>query len=244
MRTYLRKIPIKQFMVGYLGLVLALSSYFFGSFEYFIKGILIVFFYSIFDLIWTRVRNKVWYLPQSSIISGLILALIGPALPSMTYIILLPAVAVFSKQIIRFKNGRHIFNPAAFSLVLISFFYPVVSWSGVAWVRHESYFLWVLIASGIFILWRQKRWETAFAFLAIYAFFFPDQLLDGTLIFFMTVILIEPITSFSPTHIGRMAYGAIASSGAILASYFGAFVFYLDPLLLGLLFAISIKLAN
>ena len=142
----------------------------------------------------------------------------------------MPLLAVISKQLLRFGTGRHIFNPAAFSLAALSLAgYPAVSWWGVSWGAPVMY---AVFAAGVFILWRQRRWETALTFLAAYALLFNFQVFNGTVIFFASVMLIEPITSSFPGVRQRMAYGALVF---LLTFLVGRSGLNSDPLLLGLL---------
>ncbi|MBI2609592.1 RnfABCDGE type electron transport complex subunit D [Candidatus Giovannonibacteria bacterium] len=242
------KINIKHFMVLYLAVLLVLGAIFHGNAAIFLNAIAIVLLYSFFDLIWTYFRDRIWYMPESSLISGLILSLVGPLAQDYRFIILLPLLAVFSKQIIKF-NGRHIFNPAAFSLVVLSLFSPfVLTW----WGANFAYFTtWIMLAGGIFILWRQRRFETAIAFLLTYmglfaisnyfqkfsfentVFLFRNIILDGTVLFFVTVMLIEPMTSsFRPTR-NRVLYGIIVGAFAVIFAFKGPK--QVDYLLLSLL---------
>ena len=83
-----QKIPIKYFMVVYLGGLLVFSSAALGEWERLWRGIFIVLLYAVFDLLWTYVRDKTWYLPVSSMISGLILSLVAIPEPPFRFIIL------------------------------------------------------------------------------------------------------------------------------------------------------------
>jgi len=217
-------------MVLYLAALLAWGSFYFARPDYLWKGILIAALYAAFDVLWTYLRDRVWYFPESSLISGLILALVGAPAPDFLLLILMPLLAVISKQLLRFGTGRHIFNPAAFSLVALSLAgYPAVSWWGVSWGAPVMY---AVLAAGIFILWRQRRWETALPFLAAYALLFNFQVFNGTVIFFASVMLIEPITSSFLGVRQRMAYGALVF---LLTFLVGRSGLNSDPLLLGLL---------
>ena len=224
-------------MVLYLAALLAWGSFYFDRPDYLWKGILIAALYAAFDVLWTYLRDRVWYFPESSLISGLILALVGAPAPDFLLLILMPLLAVISKQLLRFGTGRHIFNPAAFSLVvgpILSVFSPRLiglgpTWWGVSWGAPVMY---AVLAAGIFILWRQRRWETALPFLAAYALLFNFQVFNGTVIFFASVMLIEPITSSFPGVRQRMAYGALVF---LLTFLVGRSGLNSDPLLLGLL---------
>lgn len=250
--------PIKYFMVLYLGLFLAVSGFALSKPAEFWMGLAIVFIYTLFDLLWTRLRDGIWYLPVSSWISGFILALI--ATPSFLGLFILPAFAVISKQLIHLRKMRHIFNPAAFALVLTGFFLPSTSWWGVSWGNIP---LAIIFIMGLIIIWRQRRWETVGAFLGSYAIFLTllffydgfavskllgflrQQLLDGTTLFFTSVMLIEPLTSTFPTKRQEIIYAILVAVFSILLSWGARFANSIIPgfepllfsLLLGNLFA-------
>lgn len=245
-----QSINIKYFMAAYVGLLLVWGSLYLGSAVYFWKGFLVAALYMLFDLLWTYARDRVWYLPSSSVISGFILAIVGAPAPSIGLLILLPLVAVASKQLIKLGKSRHIFNPASFSMILLSIFgYPAVSWWGVAW---GAPVLYAVLLVGLFILWRQNRWETAISFLASYAVFLGllflwqgrevsqlfqilrPQIFDGTTLFFATVMLIEPITSSFPGTKNRIVYGVLVALFAVLITALGQWLPY-DPIISGLL---------
>src|SRR3989338_2193027 len=137
-------------MVVYLGGLLVFSSVALGEWERLWRGIFIVLLYAVFDLLWTYVRDKAWYLPVSSMISGLILSLVAIPEPPFRLVVFLPLLAVFSKHMVRFGKPRHILNPAAFSMGVLAFFMPVasVSWWGVAWGRVSS----DMLASILFVI--------------------------------------------------------------------------------------------
>jgi|SRR3989338_4835361 len=120
--------PIKPFMVGCLALMLALAAFASGDSEHILWGFFIVAFYAIFDLLWIFLKHKLWYLPTSSLISGLVLSLAAAPPANAAYAAALAFLAVFSKQALRWNQGRHVFNPAAFSLGILYFFTPSISW--------------------------------------------------------------------------------------------------------------------
>lgn len=265
------KVPIKLFMIGYLVSLLLYASFRLGVYERLFYGLLIAIAYVVFDVLWTKFRDDMWYVPSSSIISGLILATVGSTAENFLVPFAVALVAVFSKQVLHKGTLRHIFNPAAFSLTffgVLSFLVPswniaAPTWWAVAWMGPA--YIWgtqalsLVLLIGVFILWRQNRFHVAISFLLIYvlglcALFLADgkfveelpsllhaQLFDGTLLFFMTVMLIEPITSSFPSFNTRIIYGVLVGLGTVGLTAFssatswtllGAF----DPLLGGLLF--------
>lgn len=238
-------------MVGYLGLFLIFSALYLGKPIFLWKGIFIIFLYVIFDLLWTYLRDHIWYIPVSSLISGLVIAIVAISDPNFILLILLPLLAVASKQLLHFGKQRHILNPAAFAMGVMAFFMPAVSWWAVAWGQTP------LIIAGIFgliILWRQERWHVAFSFLITYAIllevlffwngipikdllsFLKPQIIDGTVIFFATVMLIEPLTSSFAYKKQRILYGSFVGVCAVFVTYLSGFFTSLgDPLIYGLL---------
>lgn len=237
-------------MTAYLALLLIFSAMMLNQPMFILKGFAIVAAYSFFDLIITRIKEKIWYWPISSWISGLVLALVfWPDLP-WYFIILLPLLAVLSKHFLHFGKTRHVFNPAAFALVLTSFFVPSVSWWASAW-GNTPLILISLIA--LFILWRQSRWDEFLSFAISYiiftAIFFglttliivftKGILLQGSLVFFASIVLIEPMTSQFPSRTQRIIYGILVGFFAVLTTFLlGKFSsFSTDPLLFGLLLA-------
>lgn len=236
-------------MMAYLTLLLIFSALMINQPIFILKGILIVATYSFFDLILTYFKEKTWYWPVSSWISGLVLALVWwPDLPWF-FIILLPLLAVLSKHFLRFGKMRHVFNPAAFALAVTSFFVPSVAWWASSW-SNIPLILISLVA--LFILWRQNRWDEFFAFVISYIIFLiiffgfetstilittGSTVLQGSFIFFASIMLIEPITSQFSSRNQKIIYGTLVAFFTILTTFLLQKIpsFNTDPLLLGLL---------
>ena len=245
-------VNIKYFMVAYLGFLLITASLALQRPMFLLKGAVIVALYSLFDLLWTRLRDRVWYLPVSSWISGLVLSIVAMPAPPVFLMIVLPFLAVASKQLLHFGKNRHIFNPATFAVTAVTLFAPAAAWWAVTWSTTP---LLIVAVVGLFILWRQTRWHVTFTFLGVYALLsavvflgggakielLPGALrallLQGNLLFFSTVMLIEPITSSFPTRNKRMVYGAMVGAFAVLATTVSQYVTlpFVDPILVGLL---------
>ena len=246
------KIPIKYFTLGYLSLLLLISTLAMGQIKYLANAFLLLLFYTIFDLLWTRWERGKWYVPLSSWLSALVLALVAGSELSLILIVLLPLLAVFCKHFLKFGRIRHIFNPAAFALAIVSVFTPVVTWWGVSWGRRVMIFIGIV---GLYILWSTDRKRIANAFLASYGVFLAvyfvvngtpidelprllsNQLVDGTVFFFATVMLAEPITSNFIRPWQQRTYGGMTALAAVLIGYLtGVFIWpNQDPLIYGLL---------
>ncbi len=246
-------INIKYFMVAYLGTLVIGSSLMLRRPMFLIEAGAMVLLYSLFDLLWTKLRDGVWYLPVSSWISGCVLSIVAMPAPPLHLMFLLPFLAVASKQLLHFGKVRHVFNPASFSVMVVTLFAPAAAWWAVNWGRAP---LIAVIVVGLFILWRQSRWHVTLTFLATYTalsalfllssgtkaqalphLLLQAQLLQGTMLFFSTVMLIEPITSSFPTRGKRMIYAALVGVFAVLATRALRDVTlpFVDPLIVGLL---------
>jgi glycine betaine catabolism B len=149
---------------------------------------------------------------ESYFITAFILTLIlGPYSLSQGWLILLVAstAAVFSKFIVK-KNSSHIFNPAAFGVLITALSLNSLAtwWAGGAWMAY------VILVGGIFITQKIRRFHLIFSFLIAYFGFLilnssliqktnilsalstsQSLLSSSAFLFFMFVMLIEPLTS-------------------------------------------------
>jgi Na+-translocating ferredoxin:NAD+ oxidoreductase RnfD subunit len=246
-----QSVPIKQFMAWHLVLLLAVSAALSGGVTSLRSAAIMVLAYIAADLLWTYASRRVWYYPLSSIISGLILGLVAPSNLPLWLAIALPMVAVGAKHCLHFGRIRHVVNPAAFSLGVLSLFLPVASWWGPSGGAYPFY---LVLAGGLFTVWHQRRWDTVGPYLLTYLIgvallvvtaggelslsFVRQQLLDGTLLFFVSVMLIDPLTSSFPARRARVLFGvAAAASGIIIMALVRFLPFSVDPLIWGLIIA-------
>lgn len=143
---------------------------------------------------------KAYANPESTLITALILALIvGPINPlsNITFLIAASVFAVASKYILAIGK-RHIFNPAAIGVLLTA----LLIQRGASWWGGSLEMLLLVVVGGFLILAKIKRFTLAIVFLATYSIismFFKispiTTLIYSPVIFFTTVMLIEPLTS-------------------------------------------------
>ena len=89
-----------------------------------------VFVSLIVDIICRSVKKSKWIMPDSAIITGLIISLILSTTSSLTVIVATAMMAILSKHLLVYKK-KPIFNPAAIGLLLsILFFHSGQSWWG------------------------------------------------------------------------------------------------------------------
>lgn len=188
---------------------------------------------------------------ESVYITALILALIVPPTASFTasgaaFLVFASAWAIASKYI--FAIGKkHIFNPAAFGVVVSSIF---IGASANWWVTGSLWLLPFVFLGGLLIVRKIRRFDTVFAFFiaviaatlvttapAGYLASFSGTFLRSSIFFLAFVMLTEPLT-MPPGRFARMTYGALV--GILFAPNVNIAGFYFTPelaLLLGNVFA-------
>mgnify|MGYP001603795473 FL=1 len=160
--------------------------------------------------------RKQTHFPTTAVISALI---IGIVLTANVWITALAAiVAILSKHIIRFK-GRHIFNPANFGvLITLLIFNSYQTWWGAT-----NYV--AVIVLGLVIAYKMRRFHLVISFLAVnfiltlletfilnsdLSAFLSGYLMNGTMLFFVFVMVMEPKTSPIRRQ-GRIIFAAMAA---------------------------------
>ncbi|OGH51157.1 MAG: hypothetical protein A3G13_02360 [Candidatus Levybacteria bacterium RIFCSPLOWO2_12_FULL_37_7] len=201
------------------------------------------------DLVFLRIGKKPIFFPSAALVIGLILTLVvSPNLPWFA-ISIIGILAVVSKNFLRF-NSRHIFNPAAFGLIIGSLFFEhTVSWWGVSSqqfrIQNLEFIIpfLILLSPGLISQYRIKRFRITLFFLVVYfifqIIFNAKYFFDPTILFFSLVMLPEPMTTPN-NHTRQIIFGTFIAVFSILIS-FPIFHFLLltfnssDPLLLSLL---------
>ena len=146
------------------------------------------------------------------------------------------ALAIVSKYVLRL-NKKHIFNPAALALVVVS-----LAGSGLAsWWVGTPYLLPVVAVVGFLIVRKIHRFDALLSFAAtsvgittllsvLQGFSITSALsmlvLSGPLVFFSTIMLTEPLT-MPPTKNLRIVYGLMV--GGLYASQFHLGLLYATP---------------
>lgn len=163
---------------------------------------------------------------ESQFITGLILALIIgplPLVPNLFFLTIAPVLAMASKYFITL-NKQHIFNPAAFAIVLTAILFH----NGASWWIGSLPMSPFIILGGIVILRKIHRFNLTGGFLLTYllfliitnyqellslsqaASFLTNIFLISPLVFFSTVMLTEPLTTPSDKTL-RISYGIITA---------------------------------
>jgi ferredoxin-NADP reductase/Na+-translocating ferredoxin:NAD+ oxidoreductase RnfD subunit len=159
---------------------------------------------------------------ESVYITALILALIiTPAKPSFDNLLFLSWVSVLamaSKYILA-VGKKHLFNPAAISLVLIT----LASNKSASWWIANLYMMPFVIIGGLLVVRKIKRFDLVWSFfiaslltISIFNLVNGQNLFSGLqkalvyspMLFFAFIMLTEPMT-LPPTKILRICYGAL-----------------------------------
>ena len=182
-------------------------------------------------------RKKVT-VSESAVVTGFILGFVLTA-DQRNWLGIYAAAACFaiaSKHIICFK-GKHIFNPAAFGIVLAMFFFNAqTAWKG-------TYLWYVLLPAGFYFVYKMRKFEVLLGYgVAALSIFAVQALAQGSGLanifgylsyFFIAIMLIEPKTT-PMTQMGKVVFGIIA---AILIFIFNNAGIKCDAELSGLLLA-------
>ncbi|MCC6953979.1 MAG: RnfABCDGE type electron transport complex subunit D [Deltaproteobacteria bacterium] len=169
-----------------------------------------------FQLLATWLLRLPTFDPKSAMISGLSLALLFRS-DYLLVLLLASAVTIFSKFLIR-ANGKHIFNPTNFGIVV------AIVITGEAWVspgQWGSFALFALLVSGLglIVVTRAARSDVTLAFLLFYGamllgrgYWLNDpweiplhQLSSGSLLIFAFFMISDPKTT-PDSRPGRIAF--------------------------------------
>jgi len=162
LKSLINKLTIYQYMSVFLLILTLVSVSFYGfGFNALLPVLIAVLTTTILDTFLNCLKFKTLEFPYSAFISGLFIGgILTQDLQWYIYIIA-GVIAILSKYIIK-VHGKHIFNPANLGILAVFLiFNSRNSW----WI--SSPFILVIIF-GIFILWRQQRFDLAVSFLATY----------------------------------------------------------------------------
>lgn len=179
---------------------------------------------------------------ESVFITSLILVLIMPvSFPNNSLFLALASfIAMASKYLVAFDK-RHIFNPAAISAVVMSF---VFGYSASWWIGSLLMSPFIILG-GLLVLRKTQKEQmvtvfiTAFLFIVgVFSFFssysvqtvlltWQTSIFESSLLFFMFVMLIEPLTS--PTTKNPQIYFALIISSIYAAAQTGIINLVISP---------------
>jgi len=208
----------------------------------------------LFDLLFLKARGIKPFFPSASLVTGSIIGLLTSPLAIWYIPVTIAAFAVFSKNFIRFDN-RHVFNPAAFGLLVSTLIFAnPVSWWAVSFQQFSIFnfqfsipFI-ILLSPALVSIVRMKRYRITLSFLFVYILMnttfnskflaspagglILNSITDPTTLFFTTVMLPEPMTTPN-NHKRQIIFGAFVALLAITISLWNSTA--LDAFILALL---------
>lgn len=221
---FANKLSIYYLVIIFLITLLLLGILSFGITAILAQGLPAVLATVVTDSLLKYFKLKTLKFSLSALITGLIIGLTAQFGVSPWILALIGVLAILIKVFIKL-DGRHIFNPAASGLLigmLALNSYPSW-WAGgnYPWI----FLIWIPI-----MLYKMKRWAPMIGFLVPVIVFSGTSILTSvSLLFFLSVMLIEPKTSPYEVKNG-LIYGIIVGVVYILLSQTN-----LDPLITSLL---------
>lgn len=201
---------LNNFSIYQLVILFLLSLYFLGILSFGVEKVVlhsvpVILATTIAGTIFDFLELKRWSKPLTPFITGLIIGLVASFGEQALILASLGVAAMFVKFIVKF-DGRHIFNPAAGGLFIgLLLFNSQPSW----WVG--GYHPWIFLIWIPILLLKLKRWAPMVGFLIPLTIASGPAILTSTsLLFFTSVMLIEPKTSPADTKNG-LVYGLVVA---------------------------------
>lgn len=216
---WLKKVPLMYRYAAAAFTLAALGSLLLFPAPEFLAHLLAAAGFSIaFDIAFGYIKNRALHIPYSAYITGIIIGLLlSPSLDFLP-VLLVSLLAIGSKHLLKWKN-THIFNPAAFGLVLAGLILPIsVSWHGVS-------SLLLIAPLGLALMYFTKTLATGLSFFISFAVILALQALVsgnnpaimleslafiGTTVFFAFFMVVEPKTA-SVTPAGKTLFGVLVA---------------------------------
>ena len=210
----------------------------------------------LFDLAISYVRIRKLFIPHAAMVTGMILTLLVDPTLAWYKIAVIAFIAMAIKNFVQINN-KHVFNPAASGLLIGGYIFGLnVAWWGSSF-QYSSNFniqtltLYIILLLPIYVsAYRMRRYLSILSFLVVYTILttvgfgnlsiktFLTTLFNPTIIFFSSVMLLEPITSPSKRN-KQVLFGiTVAALGFIFTTNIIAEnIFIPDSLIASLLIA-------
>jgi len=177
----------------------------------------------LFELFFLVIKKKPLIFPESAVITGLILGLVLASNQPKYVYVLAAFLAIGSKQIIRIKE-KHIFNPAAFGILLTTLLlHANTQWLG-------TYLWYVLAPVGLYFIYKLRKLELLISYLVTATLLWTIQSLIQKInplyvfgylsYFFIFIMLIEPKTT-PITKLGKIIFGILVGVTIFILTQIG-----------------------
>lgn len=204
------RLNVYHYMIGFLLLLAAANIFYFKDYARILPLAATVSTAALLDIVLNYVKTKKKIVPLTAVISGIIISLVLTL--DIALSIFAAAMAILSKHLIRLQK-RHIFNPANLAILITLLAFPAASqtWWGAA--------LLPLLLLNLLSVYKVRGYQ-ALSFLFAVAGFTAltkgiesgaNVFMNGTLLFFAFVMLVEPMTSPARRN-GKVVYGMLAAA--------------------------------
>lgn len=207
---------LKRFSIYNLLIIFLFSLYLLGIFQFRWEKVLLQLIFAVsgavvLGIFFDYIELKRFQRPLTPFITGLIIGLVAQFGEQPLTLFTIGALSMLIKFAVKL-DGRHIFNPAAGGLFLGLLFSSYPSW----WAGGSNFWLfWVWIP---ILLLKFKRWAPMAGFLVpVVILSGINILLSSSLLFFISVMLIEPKTSPAEVKLG-LVYGLVVGIGYLVVS--------------------------
>lgn len=206
------KISIYYSIIAFLLVLVGFGLWDFGFSKVLWQVLPPLFATIISGLLFDFLETKKWQISLGPVVSGLIIGLVGQFGERVWVLILIGVLAMAVKFTLKLY-GKNIFNPAGSGLLLgMVLFSSYPAWWGGS--NHPwLFYLWI---PGLLL--KLKRWAPMIGFLIPLMLFSGFYIsVSGSLLFFLSVMLIEPITSPLKIKVG-LIYGVVVAFGYLILS--------------------------
>jgi Na+-translocating ferredoxin:NAD+ oxidoreductase RnfD subunit len=169
-------------------------------------------------------RTKIFQATESSIITGLIVGFVLSSDEAWWKLILAAVLAIVSKYLIQIRK-KHIFNPAAFGILLaILIFGASTQWNG-------TYLWYILLPFGLYFSYKLRKIEILISYAVVSLALFGIQAAFHRIpfahifgyfsYFYIFIMVIEPKTT-PVKQAGKIIFGALVSGLIFVLTAIGA----------------------
>ncbi len=198
-----------------------------ASLDFILPILVTVAFAAVLELVIWHFEKRPLEIPLSAIVSSTIISIVlTPLFSTIHFSFLAVAIALLSKHFIK-MGFAHVFNPANFGILIVSLLQPLLqSW----WATSNPILTAIL---GAIVVYRIKGWRITIPFLLITLAltclqlvfstglnldFLVASVFSGTVLFFATIMLVEPMTTPSQSN-AKIAFGVIAAALSFAFSF-------------------------
>lgn len=183
----------------------------------------------LFDGIVAKIRTGKWVVTMSSWVTGLLIGFLFDPTAPYWQLAVTCLTAVLGKQLLAAGNHRHVFNPAAFGLVVSTLLFGRdIAWWGAG---GGIISIFIIVLGGAVALHQIRRLWMPIVFLTLYVLYFHSGF-DGPTFLFAFIMLPEPITSVAGSW---WTYGWPILVLFLTILQYQLHLFLADPILLALL---------